>query len=394
MPNIKICVDTPTSHPRSIAFHIAGWVAADSPIKKICAGSQALSWHKRADVEAHFEGKGFSEISGFYGIANELEVEGGEVTINVFFADGSQHSQGFSLSANGLLEVSKARNFDNFKQAVADVDPASCVAKSFELALPNERSWRQKGIHEVIDPERVPGLVLDDAAAINCLPPELAKKFNITENGTAASRGHDPLALALIGHFADGLILDCGSGLPLVNYANVVNFEIQPYANTDVLGVGQALPFKDASFDAVFSHSVLEHVTDPFLCAREIERVLKPGGIIYASVPFLIPLHGYPDHYYNMTQNGLRNLFNKESFAEIVVNVPNSGHPMYAAASILDIWRNGLAGEADKAVLESLTVKELIEQRDTLVLEDFAQHLPQAAQSTISCTNVLVARKE
>ena len=76
-------------------------------------------------------------------------------------------------------------------------------------------------------------------------------------------------------------------GRRAVYFDNVVNFEIVPYDTTDVRGVGEELPFRDASFDAVVSIAVLEHVKDPFRCAREIARVLKPGGELICAVPFL-----------------------------------------------------------------------------------------------------------
>jgi ubiquinone/menaquinone biosynthesis C-methylase UbiE len=40
------------------------------------------------------------------------------------------------------------------------------------------------------------------------------------------------------------------------------------------------LPFEDNTFDAVFSHAVFEHLREPLTALQEIQRVLKPGGIV------------------------------------------------------------------------------------------------------------------
>ncbi|HVS84893.1 MAG TPA: class I SAM-dependent methyltransferase [Gaiellaceae bacterium] len=44
------------------------------------------------------------------------------------------------------------------------------------------------------------------------------------------------------------------------------------------------LPYDDETFDAVLAKDVLEHVRDPLAVAREINRVLKPGGPLVVSV--------------------------------------------------------------------------------------------------------------
>lgn len=46
-----------------------------------------------------------------------------------------------------------------------------------------------------------------------------------------------------------------------------------------------ALPFPDASFDAVFYHHVIEHVSDAPRSLGELNRVLRPGGWLYVGTP-------------------------------------------------------------------------------------------------------------
>jgi SAM-dependent methyltransferase len=51
---------------------------------------------------------------------------------------------------------------------------------------------------------------------------------------------------------------------------------------------GRALTYPDASFDAAFSVSVLEHIPDQgdSDAIRELIRVVKPGGLVVVTVPF------------------------------------------------------------------------------------------------------------
>lgn len=59
--------------------------------------------------------------------------------------------------------------------------------------------------------------------------------------------------------------------------------------------LGERLPFANAAFDLVFSHEVLEHVSDDRACAVEMARVVRPGGFIVVFVPnrlYFFETHG------------------------------------------------------------------------------------------------------
>lgn len=49
--------------------------------------------------------------------------------------------------------------------------------------------------------------------------------------------------------------------------------------------VKNKLPYKDNSFDVVYSKSVIEHMPDALYFVSECKRVLKPGGIFLALTP-------------------------------------------------------------------------------------------------------------
>lgn len=76
-------------------------------------------------------------------------------------------------------------------------------------------------------------------------------------------------------------------------------------AKPDVFGDAASLPFADNSMDTVVLLEVLEHVRHPEKTLSEIERVLKPGGILLLSMPFLYPVHDAPYDFQRYTCHGL-----------------------------------------------------------------------------------------
>ncbi len=119
-----------------------------------------------------------------------------------------------------------------------------------------------------------------------------------------------------------GKILDVGCGSkPYRRYFTVgeyVGLEITGRnREADVFYDGKVFPFNDGEFDSVFSSEVLEHVFNPGEFLSEINRVLKPGGLLLLTVPFLWDEHGQPFDFARYSSFGLRHLLEGHGF-EIV----------------------------------------------------------------------------
>jgi len=232
--------------------------------------------------------------------------------------------------------------------------------------------------------------------SINFLTPDMAREFNIIPTSNVSYWGYDSHIDQIIRNNPDKLYLDCGAGLRSTYHDNVINFEIVDYYSTDVLGVNEKLPFADNSLDGVFSVAVLEHVQDPFRCAGEILRVLKPGGVLFCAVPFLQPVHGFPHHYYNMTRQGLLNLWKDRVRIEQVL-VPMALHPIHGLQWMLRLYAEGLPAQ-QREDFKRMRIQDLL---DVKIIEEwesgrhaFIHALPESAQVDIASGNVIIATKK
>jgi len=97
-----------------------------------------------------------------------------------------------------------------------------------------------------------------------------------------------------------GKLLDigCGTGfiihLAVDHFAEIHGLDITPAMLARIrrdrgnitlhTAPAEALPFPDASFDAVTAYSFMDHLDDPAVVLAEIARVLRPAGFFYADL--------------------------------------------------------------------------------------------------------------
>ena len=105
----------------------------------------------------------------------------------------------------------------------------------------------------------------------------------------------------------EAIVINLGSG-PKKLGQNIINVDSFAFPGVQIVADAIKLPIKNASVDAMMCECVLEHVPDPIDVVKEISRVLKPGGLVYISIPFMDAYHSAPDDYYRWTTSGLRQL--------------------------------------------------------------------------------------
>ena len=129
-----------------------------------------------------------------------------------------------------------------------------------------------------------------------------------------------------------GEIIDIGCGRKpyrdLIVASNYVGLDIdsdvtRSLAAADVFYDGRHIPFPDSSFDGALCSQVFEHVFWPQSFVAEIHRVLKPGGRLVLTVPFVWDEHEQPNDFARYSSFGLQSVLREAGF-EIVSNEKTS----------------------------------------------------------------------
>ena len=146
-------------------------------------------------------------------------------------------------------------------------------------------------------------------------------------------------------HAGSGSVLELGSRSRSGNVRrdlvhkelDYVGFDIVAGDNVDVMGDAHKLSdyFDKDSFDVIFSMSVFEHLAMPWKVALELNKVLKPGGMMLHTTHQTWPLHEEPWDYWRYSKDTWNCIFNRKTGFEVVETqigekgtiVPDFSHP-------------------------------------------------------------------
>jgi SAM-dependent methyltransferase len=83
--------------------------------------------------------------------------------------------------------------------------------------------------------------------------------------------------------------------------------DIEAGPDVDVVGDLHALPADwSGRFDAFVAVAVFEHLERPWVAAKEVARILAPGGRFFVSTHQCFPIHGYPSDFFRFSKEALR----------------------------------------------------------------------------------------
>jgi SAM-dependent methyltransferase len=145
--------------------------------------------------------------------------------------------------------------------------------------------------------------------------------------------------------YMKGRLLDVGCGKrpyaliydSLVEQSVGTEVAFSPHGTlaADVINYAENLPFSDQSFDTILCTEVLEHTRRPQQVLQEFARVLKPGGYLLLTVPFMYPVHEAPHDYWRFTNYGLQAICETAGLTPLYVHQKGG-----VGATLISLWVN------------------------------------------------------
>ncbi|HEY4490296.1 MAG TPA: class I SAM-dependent methyltransferase [Candidatus Paceibacterota bacterium] len=113
---------------------------------------------------------------------------------------------------------------------------------------------------------------------------------------------------------------------------DITYVNIEKNDKPDILADASSIPLPNESFDTAIMGELLEHVPDPLAVLKEAYRLLKPNGIVLATVPFMYPIHADPFDYGRYTESFWKRAKDLVGFKKIEIEKQGS---MFAVLALM-----------------------------------------------------------
>lgn len=140
----------------------------------------------------------------------------------------------------------------------------------------------------------------------------------------------------------------------------------------DQLWDGVTIPQEDQTFNTLILTEVLEHCFSPETVLKEAHRILRTGGNLVITVPFLWNLHDAPGDYYRFTHFALKKMLENTGFKVKVIHPFGGWHA--SLGQVLGLWlnRSGIS-QRKKSLLRFLIIPVIkyLYRKDRLRNKDY-----------------------
>lgn len=156
---------------------------------------------------------------------------------------------------------------------------------------------------------------------------KLSTLFNETRNGKTIARTLFNLEIRKSVKNVNGVVIDLGGGEKpsyerfwQIKSEKFIRVDINEEAKPDVVAdLNNPLPFSDNFADAIFLFNVIYILGNPGKTLFEINRILKPGGKLFITSPFIFNEAKEPSDYWRFTSEGLEKLLKDSGFREFLI---------------------------------------------------------------------------
>jgi SAM-dependent methyltransferase len=149
--------------------------------------------------------------------------------------------------------------------------------------------------------------------------------------------------------FFSGAVLDVGCGFMPYRKLIEANPKVEKYIGMDLEQAayygqiepdlkwnGREIPLPDKSVNCVMATEFLEHYAEPDSILKEFYRVMKSGGRVFATVPFVWNLHEIPFDEYRYTPYSIERHFKIAGFKEIKIKALGGWN--LSLAQMIGLW--------------------------------------------------------